>query len=95
MPPTPLICSIKPLNPLNHYQLNLQHPQHGRRETNDRRRKKGGKRKEARDRRRETGGERQEAGDKMQETRDRKLEMEDRREDGETLIKFFLDAMSA
>ena len=31
--PRPLICSIKPLNPLNRYELNLQHLQHGRQET--------------------------------------------------------------
>ena len=71
--PSPLICSIKSLTPLN-----LQHLQHWRRETGDRKQQ---------DERREKGGRRQETEEGKQ--RDRRLETEDgrletgRRETGE------------
>ena len=68
--PSPLICYIKPLNPLNHYELNLQQLQ----ETGDRRQEETGNtelgRQETGEVRQETGGRRQEAGDRRQETGD-------------------------
>ena len=77
-PLSPLICFIKPLNPLNHNELNLQHlPVHYSTgdvsqnqskglETGDRRKKTGDVRQE--NRRRETGERRQEKGDRRKET---------------------------
>ena len=74
-----LICSIKLLNPLNGHQLNLQHLQHGWRETGDRRHKMGDGRgrQETGDRRHGTGDRRQEMGDRRW---DKRLEKGDRRQ---------------
>ena len=69
--PSPLICSIKPLNPLNHYELNLLHLKHGRLETGDRRCETADRRQETGDGRREAGYRRQDTGDRIQKTWDR------------------------
>ena len=78
--PSPLICSIKPLNPLNHYELNLLHLKHGRLETGDRRCETADRRQETGDGRREAGDRRQDTGDRIQKTGDRIQETGDRRQ---------------
>ena len=74
--PSPQICSIRLLNPLYRYKLNLQHLQYSMgdvrqetwgHETEDGRQKTGDRRRETGDRRQETGDRRQETGDKRQE----------------------------
>ena len=79
--PSPQIYSIKSLNPLYRYKLNLQHLQPGRRETGDRGHKTGDGRQKTGDRRRETGDRRQETRDGRQETRDKRQETGDKRQE--------------